>query len=808
MEYYSHIQTEDGEIIFKRFLKDHLKDVADVLVEGVESLYKDKVIQDIGYIIGIGHDFGKYTTYFQNYLLTGETSSNLHRHGFISAVFTAYLVEKAVEGLRGGYYKYLPLISYFCVLHHHGDLYSFNADVIKKSDLDDPDFKCVGERMRDKLLIMKEQLKDIVKNKEAIEVEYAEIFKNVQLQEFCYSWIDVLKEIDKERYFLFKKEDDATKSFLYELLLFYYSSLIDGDKRNAARVSVIERKYIPADLVDSYRKKKFDTIATDGMNGMRNEIYDKVTDKIMHVSLDNHLFTLTAPTGMGKTLTSLSAALKLRERVKKEKGIMPRVIYSLPFTSIIDQNFNVIEDVLSQLEDFESNRSQYLIKHHHLAETVYKLGDEEKPVDESLLLVESWESEIIVTTFVQLIHTLFGYKNRFLKKFHNIAGSIILLDEVQNIPIEYWPAVNEVLNRISTHLGCYIILLTATKPLIFREGEAIELLDDNRKYFEALDRVKLIHDLRPLTLEGFADEFLKIYDGQKSYLIVLNTIRSSLEFYGLIKERLNGENRDFYYLSTNIIPKERKRRVDEIRNALRTGKKIVVVSTQVVEAGVDIDLDVVLRDLGPIDSIIQVAGRCNRSNLRGRGEVYVFNLQDKRSYSSMIYGVLSTTISKEILKEETDESRFYDMINEYFYKVRDKKDLSQSDNLIDAMRNFCFDDNENVECNKLSNFQLIKENMNYVDVFVETDEDSVKIWEEYEEGILHERDFVKRQQNYLKMRKNFRDHIISVPLKLARDLIRPTKTSSILLIPLENKEFYYDDETGFKRDIDDEVLIF
>ena len=133
--------------------------------------------------------------------------------------------------------------------------------------------------------------------------------------------------------------------------------------------------------------------------------------------------------------------MKLRERLK-ENQIEPRIIYALPFTSIIDQNFDVIEEILSSMRDFQKNKNAYMIKHHHLADISYLVDDEARPLDESLLLVESWDSEVVVTTFIQLFYTIIGYKNRFLKKYHNISNSIILLDEVQNIPMEYWPLVN------------------------------------------------------------------------------------------------------------------------------------------------------------------------------------------------------------------------------------------------------------------------------------------------------------------------------------------------------------------------------
>ena len=148
--------------------------------------------------------------------------------------------------------------------------------------------------------------------------------------------------------------------------------------------------------------------------------------------------------------------MKLRERIRREKNYIPRIIYCLPFVNIIEQNYDVFSKVLSLISDFKRNLSSYLLKHHHLADLEYKYGNELKPLDESLLLIEAWESEIIVTTFVQLMHTIVGFKNSFLKKFHNVVGSIIILDEVQSIPVEYWKLTRNVLDYLTKILGCYV----------------------------------------------------------------------------------------------------------------------------------------------------------------------------------------------------------------------------------------------------------------------------------------------------------------------------------------------------------------
>jgi CRISPR-associated endonuclease/helicase Cas3 len=343
----------------------------------------------------------------------------------------------------------------------------------------------------------------------------------------------------------FKKKDN--KEVIYYLLVqLLYSVLIDSDKKHAGHIREIERKELPEGLVEEYLGlPEFKEENKSNINHIRNEIRKSVLKNIRDPQNTNQrIFTLTAPTGTGKTLTSLSAALILRNKLKEAFKLEnePRIIYSLPFTSIIDQNYNVFDGVLSQIKDFEKRESEYLLKHHYLSEIFYKTGsiDKEKDVDESLALIESWESEIIVTTFIQLFHTLIGYKNRSLKKFHNIVDSIIILDEVQNIPIEYWKLTGEVLTAITRYFK--------------------ELVDGYESYFNMaeLNRVCLKIDSDKKQIPEFCNS---LNDWSKnSYLFVFNTISSSLKFYKTIIDRTQELGLDFKvcYLSTNIKKENRK----------------------------------------------------------------------------------------------------------------------------------------------------------------------------------------------------------------------------------------------------------
>jgi len=807
MLFYSHVD-EDG--IPKKELWMHLKGVAEDTKNSIEQIPIEdhQYFAEVGYLIGISHDFGKYTSFFQEHLLGRKNWGRKSHHSFISALFAAWQVQEYLKRNNPGreIFLYLPLIAYFVALHHHGDLGSFKTDIPYSKHLKDPPrFPYAKQNLREKLKTTYEQINNL-KNQErlsSIEKDYKKVksFSNVGV--FLNSYLEILQALSKLNQYIEYKATNENKIILSLIIPLLYSSLIDADKRDAGEVSKIIRKKLPENLVDKYRKTHFNLQSSKPINLIRNEIYNKVMRGIKKISLQNHLFTLTAPTGSGKTLTALSVALKLRASIEKERNYTPRIVYSLPFITIIEQNYEIIRDVLSLgIEDFKENETSYLLKHHHLADLKYKQGKEDKPLDEALLLVESWQSEIIVTTFVQFLHTAIGFKNKFLKKYHNIAGSIILLDEVQNIPIEYWDIVEKVIKLLATHFGCYFVLLTATRPLILKEEDTVELVEDSQNYFKKLNRVIIKPDvINKKDIDEFTEYFKDSYDPERSYLIVANTIRSSKEIYEKIKD-YNLSNY-LFYLSTSIVPEQRMERIKLIKNFLNLKNKPIVVSTQVIEAGVDLDFDTVMRDIGPIDSIIQVAGRCNREYSEVQREAYIFSLDNFASY---VYGKIHPNVSKKLLgDQEIRECDFYEITNRYFKEVKPKINDDVSKYIWEAMLELRFyekyppqRDSHNIQ---VSEFQLISGKGEYADIFVELDEQAQAIWKWYCEKVHNERDFLKRRHNYLSIRRKFRSYIISV--RVNKETILPAEVCGLRYIPQNQLNDFYSMNTGFRMGTDE-----
>lgn len=826
MEFYSHWKPK------KILLEDHLWKVGRKSFEIIQSKefnnLDKEILSDVSYLIGISHDFGKFTSFFQE-KLKGLKDKNDPKanHGLLSALFIFELINEYLKGKNLSDekpYNYLPLFSFFVVKHHHGNLNAIENDV-KSGSLLESGFRNI-----------KEQLEDIENNIGYIRLtykSYLEPYKINQEKVFSNLWEykkdvreskdiePLLKEIDKSLFFFKRKENKNVINYLIVLLL--YSVLIDSDKKHAGDVRNFGRNELQPlspEIVDEYLNcPDVQSNNIGNINKIRKEIRESVLTNIKKADINRKIFTLTAPTGTGKTLTSFSSALVLRNRLKEEmvSKEYPRIIYSLPFTSIIDQNFTVFDNVLKQIKDYEQKESQYLLKHHHLSDVIYKTEDidKEDDLDESLALIESWEAEIIVTTFIQLFHTLIGYKNRAVKKFHNIVNSIILLDEVQNIPHEYWAIVRHILHAITNYLHCRVILMTATKPLIFREGEYIELVDNYEKYFkhEELNRVCLEVIHKKQTIDEFYNSISKW--SKNSYLFVFNTINSSIEFYNKLKTK-KGLNYELCYLSTNVTPKERRNKIKKIKEALekinktlKSGEKvkdedkIIVVSTQLIEAGVDIDCESVYRDYGPLDSIIQVAGRCNRNKGLKHGEVHLVRLmaENNRSYTS-IYDVFLINIVDKIFekKDRIPEHQFLEIITEYFSMVKQNETMPEEYKIMEAIDDLYFydmvpDKNKKIP---ISDFRLIKEDYYKIDVFVEIDNDAEDVWKKYKE-IIAIKDTLEREKKFLKIKRTFYDYIISIPKEFKNTITNYDERLEMGYICKSDLENLYSFKTGFKR---------
>jgi len=784
----------------KKTLFEHLSNVGNksILTSDAKNLSLEKfgidqnTFSEIAFLIGVCHDFGKGTKYFQKYIL--ETDPAIQRslknkkeyhHGLISAIFTYYILKKYVGSLSSKKkLELIPIIGYLIVKRHHGNL----------KDAEDEIRELRGE---DTLQVIDLQIKSLEISELKIIYELLLNGYNIpfDLDIFCNEYGSIAKEILKNRniFVTLLREEQFTGYYLITLTL--YSILINSDKIDASSIDVSSEIEISPELVDKYKIEKGFQNNESIMNKVRNEIYEEVTESIEKLDLNKKIYSISVPTGSGKTLTSLSFALKLKARLREEKKIKAKIIYSLPFLSIIDQNYDVFEDVFKTVETANPSED-VLLKHHHLADIFYRTQDDEEFEGlKSLFLIEGWNSEIIVTTFVQFFHTIVSNKNRSLRKFHTIANSIVILDEVQSIPHKYWLLLKQVISGFAEYFNTYFIFVTATQPLIFdpEKGEIVELVKNKDTYFREFDRVKLEIDLSPMGMDNFKEIIeSEVKNNQdKDFLFVLNTIKSSLDVFKHLKD-LKLDNSDYYYLSTNVIPKDRLNKIKEIKE--KSKKRKIIVSTQLIEAGVDIDVDVVYRDFATIDSINQVSGRCNRNSSKtSRGQVNIVVLKDERKeFHRYIYSSFLIDKTKEVLKESPSEIYEKDLLflnNNYFRKVKDTSSEDESKELLSYINELKFK-------TLTSDFRLIDDKAGYekIDVFVEKDEEAVGIWKDY---ILIKslKNPLDRKEKFLSIRKKFNEYIISVSKKDFS--CEELEDLNIGYIPFEQIKHYYDPETGF-----------
>jgi len=409
-------------------LEVHLQNVAQSCLSKFRSIphhlagympmeYWEKLI----WLMGFSHDLGKATSYFQTYLFEKNEQNRMEMknkpetgHSLISAVIGFWIAKKYVNSKGNDYLQNMPFLIYLAIKKHHGNIN--NAIRIGESDeSNELDVPCEH-------LDRQWEAIDKIEMKALID----EINRNLSLQIDCVEFPESLTYYFKRE--LVRKEKNRYRDCHkqlddYFIFQFLYSLLLHSDKEDAifGIRPKIPRIAIPTDTVKKYKIANFKD-SRSNINRIRNAIFDDAERYISEINLDHKILSLNVPTGSGKTLTALSVALALRKRLEEAGGSCSRIIYGLPYTSIIDQNFDVYQKL------FKCPNSNLLLKHHHLAEIAYRIGNHEAEFEalEARFLIESWESEIIITTFFQIFHTIFTNRNRMIQKFNKLANSIIL----------------------------------------------------------------------------------------------------------------------------------------------------------------------------------------------------------------------------------------------------------------------------------------------------------------------------------------------------------------------------------------------
>lgn len=615
----AHKRKSDGE---RQPLINHLREVGELSAGLAEKIG----VKDAGRLIGLLHDFGKYSHEFQTYIKSATGEINPDEDDYVDApglkgkidhsTAGAQLVWKLLSkyGKKGpGQGELCGQILALCIASHHSGLIdSFGID-------DSPTFIKRMSKPEDKV-----HQEECLENAEAAIVEELEKLANV----------DLVKELFGKLRDIADFNNPKTTDYFYLgfFTRFLFSCLIDADRLNSAEFEDPARKEERlsnseitnwATAIERLESKLDGLPVRNHVDELRREISDNCKQNALK---EQGIYTLTVPTGGGKTYASLRYALHHANQHK-----LDRIIYVIPYTSIIEQNAAVIREVVEDSND----QKPWVLEHHSSLEP-------DQQTWQSKLVTENWDAPIVLTTMVQLLETLFSGGTKGVRRLHQLANSILVFDEIQTLPVNCVHLFNNAINFLTQNCRTSVVLCTATQPLLNElkhpdKGQLMipkenELAGDFREHFRLLRRVDINNCIKPggWTADEITGLAIKQFEQFGNCLVIVNTKSWTQDLYLRSSEQI--DNASLFHLSTNQCPAHRQVQLNEIKNRLKHDKPVLCISTQLIEAGVDVDFASVVRFLAGLDSIAQAAGRCNRNGALKdsggnliRGQVYVIN---------------------------------------------------------------------------------------------------------------------------------------------------------------------------------------
>lgn len=596
------------------------------------------------------HDTGKGNAAFQEYIPVPEKyrgSPDLKTHTPLSLAIT--LGYAAKEGLE-------PLLTLALSLivsgHHHG---LDNRNKLNDRLYSDKIGGIIGRQIKG--LDLTEIAKETGVELDGIELREDALLDAMDFTDTGWDAVDALSIQEAIRYRLFVQ--------------LVFSFLLEADKAFLAVSDpnlylAFNEVTLEPDLVDMALSGRVPTPIDPLRQEARRDVISALKD---HTG--TRIATVTLPTGLGKTAVAAHWALLQRDFLYRQNGITPKIIIVLPFLSIIDQT----EDFYRNMLNIEKGHGKMLLPCHSLSDRSYDSDIEGSSAD---FFIDTWRSEIIVTTFDQFLMALMEPRARHQMRFHNLYDSVIIMDEVQTLPCKLWDPIDHLLRELTDMGNCRILAMSATLPGFL--SCALELVPDYIRYFKQFGRYRLVlKHAETISLKEFTNNVVqRLSEWQQEkrrVLITLNTrksartVRDALEAAGATP---------LYFLSADVTPGDRLEMIAEIKQ----NNPCIVVSTQCVEAGVDIDLDLVIRDFAPLDSIIQVAGRCNRNARNDRCDVELFSITNdkQRRFSDLIYDQIHLNETRRALEglSEIPEEEVIEVCNRYFEGLAAKKDTGKA----------------------------------------------------------------------------------------------------------------------------------
>lgn len=644
----------------------------------------DKIdMANMTYITGLLHDCGKFSDSFQEKIL--NNSNKFVDHSTLGGViifkmFADIFTSKSNHDFSV-YYKirnvnynkfsdYSHILTY-AILSHHGQY-----DFIKKDADEYYDFKTF-KRLKKYIDVHSKELQslydDILSLFNKYKINLIEIYK--------LGFIEYLKLCDKLSDLSIKSSENSTseaesfyKSLFIRLIVSILKSADIEDTINSYETIVSDEISNNLDIkLNEFEDKINSKYKSFPINSEINKIRNLIAEKILSRSINDEtgIYKLDLPTGAGKTLLSLRYGINQMKYQKKE-----RFFYVTSYLSVLEQNARQMKEIL--------NSDSYVLEHHSnvIREEDYYKGDDE---DDSLFairrefLLNDWTSPIILTSMVQFFNSIFKGKSSNITRFKSFINSVVIMDELQSLPIDVIYMVNLALNFLNKIMKVTIVLSTATQPLYNDDmlehkliygnskNELSDIIKLNSEELNIFKRVecKLINSGELSTLDDISNLLYKNLN--KSALVILNTKAAVKKMYEKLSDLVDED--DLYYLTTNLYADDRLTKIDEIKTRLKRNEKILVVSTSLVEAGVDFDFEIVIRSFAGLDSVVQAMGRCNREGKLDKGLFYLINLDINDEYIKSTYRKKQKESMEYLMRKAKNIRNIVELNNDYFSKL-------------------------------------------------------------------------------------------------------------------------------------------
>ena len=785
MEYPAHIRKVDDKK-YVQTVEEHCRGVSEIAAE----LLSDIGLEKTAYLAGMVHDLGKFSENFKNYIEKAADGEKVQR-GSVNHTFAGvrFLLEKHSDEQLSGFSDIVLEILAYAVGAHHGlfDCVDDNNNngFTKRIQKDGIDYFNAAQEFL-KICCSKQDIEDLLKQSEK---EFLPVFNEIE------------KLADNADAKIQNTQITFYIGFLARLIL---SAIIEADRSDTAQ------------FMNGYSEKTVKNISEIWINCIKNveqKLSTMPLDKPINKTraqisalcaetgnLESGIYRLNLPTGAGKTLTSLRYAL--HHALKHNKK---RIIFTMPLLSIIEQNAGIIHEYIGN-EDI-------LLEHHsNVIET-----DETGELDKRELLIESWNVPIIITTMVQLLNTLFAGKTSNIRRMQALCNSIIVIDEVQTVPDKMLSLFNLALNFLAKICNTTIILCSATQPCFEKtmyplDKSVKDLITLTKEQETAFKRVRLEYK-GEMDCEELADFAAGILEGNNSLLLVCNTKNEAAVMFNLLCSKIKDVKA--FHISAGMCTAHRKETIKEMQEALENKQqKVLCVSTQVIEAGVDVSFARVIRLLAGMDNIVQATGRENRNReFDGLAPGYIVRLKGE-----VLKGLSEIEAAKNaaanLLVKYKNSPKIYDndlmsekAINEYYECLYGNVKSGYHDFYIESVRDSILNlmsCNENVDSGKIPEYN--KYFMHHAlktagGLFTVFDESSIDIIVPYDRGTeIIQEVFAVGDKDYEKLKSILKEAKLYTVSLFKYQKIKLEEQGALIFVPSAGvyilQDGYYDELTG------------